>query len=153
MTTWWLLGMEGFEKPLPDPGNLDEPNHGLRINLPVSSDPSRNKSGNNSNQHGSLSCSQSGAQQTGRRYRPMTSGSSYVVATPLALVPPITSLKENFKPSKLKGMLKMETTISKTQQLSSANNQIQHKKNQFPPAFGKKTSVAPTPGNIFTICE
>ena len=29
MVTYWLTGMDGFNKPLPDPGSLKEPSHGL----------------------------------------------------------------------------------------------------------------------------
>ena len=47
MVTYWLLGMDGFNKPLPDPGNLDEPSHGISQNQMKQSS-TKNLSTNNS---------------------------------------------------------------------------------------------------------
>nr|XP_018671194.2 olfactory guanylyl cyclase GC-D-like [Ciona intestinalis] len=116
MTTWWLLGLDGFSKPLPNPGKINEPSHGIKLEKP-----SVNKSANNSKEFeaiiqarrksilqgdSSFYHNSSGVtfkeekETTSFRNRvthsspsqpnsPITrSGSSFVVATPLALIPP-----------------------------------------------------------------
>lgn len=47
MVTFWLLGMDGFNKPLPDPGSLNEPSHGISQDK-VKQAAAKNSSGNNS---------------------------------------------------------------------------------------------------------